>query len=234
MLIGGIQTLTLLDYPEKVSCILFTAGCNFRCGFCHNPQFVDPEEVKGLAKNLIPEDKFFKFLDSRGKFLDGVVISGGEPTLQPDLIDFIRKIKDRDLLVKLDTNGTAPETLKTLLDEKLIDYVAMDVKTVMKDYSKLCETEVETDKIKQSIDLLQNSGIDYEFRTTVLKEFHNPEIIFKIAESIKGVPKYTIQNFRPQKVLNKAFEKFQGFTPPELEELKRSAEKVLKNVVVLD
>ena len=104
----------------------------------------------------------------------------------------------------------------------------------MKDYSKLCETEVNTENIQKSIDLLQASNIAYEFRTTVLKEFHTPETILQIAESIKGVPKYTIQNFRPQKVLNKAFESFQGFTPPELEELKKSAEKVLKNVVVLD
>lgn len=133
MLIGGLQKTTLIDYPDKVACIVFTLGCNFRCGFCHNPELV----VNIDKKNSIAEDVFFKFLEKRKKVLDGVVVTGGEPLLQKDIKDFIIKIRDAGFLVKLDTNGSFPDKLKELIDLKLVDYVAMDIKTVLKKYSSV-------------------------------------------------------------------------------------------------
>ncbi len=233
MLIGGIQTLTLLDFPNKVSAIIFTAGCNFRCGFCHNPQFVDPDQIKKLTKDLIPEEKFFKFLQSRKGFLDGIVVSGGEPTIHSDIISFIEKIKNMDFLVKLDTNGTNPTVIKELLEKKLIDYFAMDIKNIPSEYDDICGVKVNLENIKTSRDLIINSGIDHEFRTTVLQNFHNKDKILEIAKFCEGANKYTIQNFRPEKTLDKKFGNFHGFLPKQLTEFKTVAEKYIKTVVVL-
>lgn len=233
MLIGGVQTLSLLDFPGKVSAIIFTAGCNFRCGFCHNPQFVDPEQIKKLASDLIPEEKFFAFLESRKNFLDGVVVSGGEPTIHQDIVSFIEQIKDVGLRVKLDTNGTNPEVIQELLDKKLIDYFAMDIKAIESKYNKICDTDVTFEKIKKSRDVILNSGIDHEFRTTVLTQFHDEKDIELIAQFCKGANKYTIQNFRPEKTLDKNFSKFSGFLPPQLAKFKEIAQKHIENVVVL-
>lgn len=234
MLIGGINTLTLLDYPEKVACIIFTAGCNFRCGFCHNPQFVLPQNVQKLKGNFIPEVKFFKFLDSRQTFLDAVVISGGEPTVQPDLIDFIKQIKERKLLVKLDTNGTNPLVLKQLLDENLIDFVAMDIKASFPHYKKIVGIEIDPSAMQESIELLLNSKIQYEFRTTVIKGFHDAAEIEAIAQLCKNAPLYTLQNFRNQKVLDEKFKQFNGFLDADLETFKTVAEKYIENVRILN
>ena len=249
MLIGGIQTLSLLDFPKKVSAIVFLAGCNFRCGFCHNPQFVIPEQIKKLQKDLIPERKFFAFLESRKDFLDGVVVSGGEPTIHPDLISFIEKIKDIGFLVKLDTNGTNPEMIKTLLEKKLIDYFAMDIKSSPQNLERICRPVGKSpqppltrgsktdsslqEKIKKSRDLILNSSIDHEFRTTVLQEFHDEKEIEAIAKFCEGTNKYTIQNFRPEKTLDEKFGSFHGFLPKKLARFKKVAEKYVKNVVVL-
>jgi len=232
MLIGGIQTLTLLDFPGKVGCIVFTAGCNFRCGFCHNPQFVDPEQVRKLSKNLIPESKFFSFLKSRRNFLDGVVVSGGEPTIQADLVDFLRKIREFDFLIKLDTNGTNPDVLERVFSEKLVDFVAMDIKNSPKKYSEICGVGVDFSSIERSKNLILNSKIDHEFRTTVLREFHDSEAIFEIAEFVRGTRKFTIQNFRSEKVLNPKFEKFRGFSEEELDGFREVAKGVLGEGVV--
>lgn len=234
MLIGGINTLTLLDYPEKVACILFTAGCNFRCGFCHNPQFVLPQNIEKLTGNFIPEIKFFKFLNSRQNFLDAVVISGGEPTIQPDLMEFIKKIKKQNLLVKLDTNGTNPKVLKELIKEKMVDFIAMDIKASLPRYEKIAGIKTNTSAIQESKKILLNSKIQYEFRTTVIKGFHDAEEIEKIAQFSKGTPLYTLQNFRNEKVLNENFKKFNGFLENELEEFKKIAQKHIKNVRILN
>jgi pyruvate formate lyase activating enzyme len=230
MLISGIQTLTLLDYPEKVAAIIFTAGCNMRCGFCHNPQFVDPEQIKKLQKNFIPEDKFFKFLKSRENLLDGIVISGGEPTLQPDLITFIQKIKQHNFLVKLDTNGTNPAVIASLLTQNLVDYIAMDIKSAPQNFAKISNpvdlklSNTIQQKITKSRDLIMNSTINYEFRTTVIKELHDLDEIDKIKEFCHGAKKYILQNFRPAKTLDPAFNKFHGFSDTEFLRLKNHAE----------
>ena len=238
MLIGGIHTLTLLDYPKKSACILFTVGCNFRCGYCHNPQFVLPEQIKTYkAKNLIPEEKFFNFLKTRKNLLDGVVISGGEPTLQPDLIQFCKKIKDEGFLVKLDTNGTAPKTIQELIDKNLVDYIAMDIKASPEKYEQICDTKIKLEDIKKSKDIIQKAGstnkLDYEFRTTVIKEYHDEKEIEQIGKFCKDAKTLTLQNFRNKKVLNPKFKTHTGVSKDDLEKFKKILKKYVKKVEIL-
>jgi len=231
MLIGGINTLTLLDYPGKTACILFTVGCNFRCGFCHNSQFVLPEEIKSYqASHLIPEEKFFNFLKSRVGLLDGVVVSGGEPTLQSDLILFLEKVKKLGFLVKLDTNGTNFQVLEKCLEKNLLDYIAMDVKASSEKYNELAGVVVDVSEIEKSRDLLMGSGIDYEFRTTVISEFHDDNEMERIGGFCKNAKRFTIQNFRNEKVLDP---KFQGFSGFEKEYLRRF-QKIVKKYEIED
>lgn len=190
MKISGLQKLTLLDFPEKVACTVFTYGCNFRCPFCHNAGLVvgeQPEEVK--------EDDFFAYLDKRKGVLDGVAITGGEPTLQKDLIPFIEKIKERGLAVKLDTNGARPEVVKEILDRGIVDYFAMDVKNGPQKYAATAGVNVDLDAIKESISLLITRAPDYEFRTTVVKGFHEKGDFEEIGKMIAGAKKYFLQKF---------------------------------------
>jgi len=165
MKIGGFQRFSLIDYPAKISAIIFTQGCNFRCPYCHNPELVDPK----LFTSAIDEDLILSFLRKRVGKLDGVVITGGEPLLQHDLIEFIKKVKEMGYLIKLDTNGSYPEKLERLLD--LIDYIAMDIKAPLEKYHDVVRTDVCTEKIMESITIILNGDIDYEFRTTVVKAF---------------------------------------------------------------
>lgn len=193
MLIVGLNKTTLLDYPQKVAATIFTGGCNFRCPFCHNSQLV-------LAPNsmeVIPEAEVFEHLKRRQGVLDGVCITGGEPTLQKDLADFIRRIKNMGYLVKLDTNGSNPKLLKLLIDEKLLDYVAMDVKAPLDsryiNVSKCNPNDVSA--VKDSLDMLKKSDLDYEVRTTVVRELHPAKDIVDIAESLKGCPQWFLQGY---------------------------------------
>ncbi len=233
MLIGGIQTLTLLDFPGKVATTIFTAGCNFRCGYCHNPELVLPELIQKNRHDFIPEEKFFNFLKSRENFLDGVAITGGEPTMQSDLVEFIAKIKDLGFLVKLDTNGTNPEMLKTLISRDLVDYFAMDIKFPLNIYDKMTNVQFPAKIFQESIDLIRNSGADYEFRTTVIAEYHTPQIIEEIAKTVAGCQRYTLQNFRPDYTLDKKFAGFHSLTVENLAELKKIAEKYIDKVKVI-
>lgn len=190
MRISGLQKLTLLDYPEKVACTVFTFGCNFRCPFCHNAGLVvgeQPEEIK--------EDDFFAYLDKRKGVLDGVAITGGEPTLQKDLIPFIKRIKGKGLAVKLDTNGARPEVIKDILDQGIVDYFAMDVKNGPKKYAATAGVDIDLNKIKESIALLIERAPDYEFRTTVVKGFHEKGDFEEIGKMIAGAKKYFLQKF---------------------------------------
>jgi len=199
MLLGGLQKTTLIDYPGKVAATVFTVGCNFRCPFCYSKELVIPEEIKKHPK--ISEEYFFDFLEKRKGLLDGVVICGGEPTIHNDLPEFSEKIKNLGYLVKLDTNGSNPEMLKELIDKKLIDYVAMDIKAPKDNYEKAIGVKINIDSIQKSIDILKNGSIDYEFRTTVVPAIHNREDIIKMAEWIKGAKKYFLQQFNSQKSL---------------------------------
>lgn len=192
MRIQGLQKTTLLDYPEKVACTVFTAGCNFRCPFCHNASLVVdiPEETE------ITEEAFFHFLKKRQGILDGVCVSGGEPLLQPGIEEFIRQIKELGYAVKVDTNGSYPDKLKYLVEEKLVDYVAMDIKNSLDAYDVTTGTDGRFLKdIKESAAFLKEGKVPYEFRTTVTKDFHTREDFEKIGQWIQGAEKYFLQSF---------------------------------------
>ena len=191
MVINGLQKLTLLDYPQHTACTIFTAGCNFRCPFCHNAGL-----VLGSNPESYTEEEILSYLEKRKGLLDGVCITGGEPTLRPDLLPFIEKVKALGFAVKLDTNGTNPALLKELLDNALVDYVAMDIKNSFEKYPETCGLDVmELDSIKESIALLIGGKVDFEFRTTVVSPLHTAEDIEALAKEISGAEKYFIQNF---------------------------------------
>ena len=191
MCIVGLQKLTLLDYPGRVACTVFLQGCNFKCPFCYNSSLIDSND-----NNFLSTNDFFDFLDKRKKVLDGVAITGGEPLLNPSIKEFIKKIKEKGFLVKLDTNWSNPNLLKELIEENLVDYVAMDIKNTFEKYQITTGVNVDIENIKKSIHLLINSSIDYEFRTTVVKEFHNIEDFKLIGEQIKGAKNYFLQSYQ--------------------------------------
>ena len=189
-MIGGLQKVTLPDFPGKVACTVFLTGCNLRCPYCHNPDLV---LTKDNGK-YISEKEFFEFLLSRKGKLDGVCITGGEPTLYPNLTNLIRRIREMGFLVKLDSNGTVPETLKLLLCEKLLDYVAIDIKNAPSQYAETCGADV-IEYVEKSVALLKNSNIDYEFRTTVCHPFHSPKCMEEIGRWLRNAKRYYIQPF---------------------------------------
>ena len=192
MRIQGLQKTTLLDYPEKVACTVFTAGCNFRCPFCHNASLV----VDIPNETQITEEAFFSFLNKRQGILDGVCVTGGEPLLHPDISEFIRKIKELGYSVKLDTNGSFPEKLKYLVEERLVDYVAMDIKNSLDTYDVTTGTDGRfLNAIEESVAFLKEGHVPYEFRTTVTKDFHTKEQFEKIGQWIRGAEKYFLQPF---------------------------------------
>lgn len=191
MLIKGLQKLTLLDYPGKMACTVFTAGCNFRCPFCHNASL-----VTNIDEERISEEEFFSFLQKRQGIIEGVCVTGGEPTLQPDLKEFLKKIKDLGYSVKLDTNGYRPEALKDIVNSGLVDYVAMDIKNSQAKYALTCGIEnLDIAKINESVEFLMSGVVDYEFRTTIVKELHTEDDIQDIVSWIKGAKKYFLQGF---------------------------------------
>jgi len=219
MLISGVQKFTLIDYPGKVACIVFTPGCNYRCGFCHNPEFVLPEKIEQIKTSFIPENVFFNFLAKRRALLDGVVITGGEPTLMYDLTDFIRKIKAMNLAVKLDTNGSNPERVKLLIAEKLIDYLAMDVKTSLDQYCAVAGPVTQAEAAAETIVLIKNSGVPHEFRSTVLPKLHSREILEKMADLVAGADRFYLQTFRPGNTLDPEFSTYQPFGASEMAQI---------------
>ncbi len=189
-MIGGLQKVTLLDFPGKVACTVFLTGCNLRCPYCHNPELV-------LSRNnvkTVSENELFEFLFSRKGKLDGVCITGGEPTLYPNLINLVCRIREMGFLVKLDSNGTVPEMLEHLLRKKLLDYVAMDIKNAPSRYAETCGANV-IEQVKKSVALLKNSNIDYEFRTTVCHPFHSPKCMEEIGHWLRSAKRYYIQPF---------------------------------------
>lgn len=191
MKICGLNKTTLLDYPGCVAATIFLGGCNFRCPFCHNGDLV----LKSGQMTGYEEKEVLAFLKKRRNVLEGVCITGGEPTLHAELPEFISKIKELGYLVKLDTNGSNPEMLKSLVKEKLIDYVAMDVKAPLTKYEKACGVAVDVEKIKQSVEFLKQGEIPYEFRTTVVKELHTGEDILEIGRYLHGASKYFLQSY---------------------------------------
>lgn len=192
MRIQGLQKLTLLDYPEKVACTIFTAGCNFRCPFCHNASLVTNIPKEGE----ITEEAVFSFLKKRQGILDGVCITGGEPLLQPEIENFIRRIKELGYAVKLDTNGSFPEKIKYLVREGLVDYVAMDIKNSLEAYARTSGTDDRfLEAIQESVRFLKEGTVAYEFRTTITKNFHNKSCIEQMGQWLIGAEKYFLQAF---------------------------------------
>ena len=208
MIIGGLQKTSLLDFPEKIAAIVFTMGCNFRCGYCHNPELIN-----GEAKI----EDVFEFLKTRQGKLDGVVITGGEPCLQKDLPEFIKQVKELGFAVKLDTNGSFPEMLEKVLPD--LDYVAMDIKAPLEKYSQIVNVDVDTSKILKSIEVLKNGGVDYEFRTTVVKSQLSFEDFEKIGQLIQGAPRYYLQRFGASKILDKSLENEKTYSTEEFERI---------------
>jgi pyruvate formate lyase activating enzyme len=234
MKISGLQKLTLIDYPGKLACTIFLFGCNFKCGFCHNPELVFSNGQKGFYS----EKDVLDFLDKRKKYLEGVCITGGEPLINPDLKELIKKIKEKGFLVKVDTNGSNPELLKEIIDQKLVDYIAMDIKTDADSYDILVGVDVDLSKIEESIKIIAKSNLDYEFRTTVIRGYHDSEKIKEIGEwvnNLVGKPKkYYIQNFIPRegKLVDDKFEKIKPFEDEELEDIKEAAMPYFEKVEV--
>ena len=194
MLIKGLQKLTLLDYPERIAATVFVGGCNFRCPFCHNASLALAERAGGKA---IDEEELFEYLRSRVGRLTGVCVSGGEPTLQPGLRDFIRRTKALGYAVKLDTNGYRPEVLESLISEGLVDYVAMDIKSSREGYGRCAGLPgIDISLIERSVGILMQGRVDWEFRTTVVRELHTEEDIRAIGEWLRGGEKFFLQTFR--------------------------------------
>ena len=227
MLIGGLHKLSLIDYPGKLSAVIFTRGCNFRCPYCHNPELIESN-----GGDFIEEDKILSFLDERKGKLDGVVVTGGEPTLQSEIVEFLERIKRLGFFVKLDTNGSYPERIKELIDRKLLDYIAMDIKAPLYKYSRTTLTSIDTERIVESIHLIMNSGIDYEFRTTVVRSLLSRDDFPKIGEMIKSAKLFVLQEFRPTKTLDPDFLKETSYTKRELEEISISLKELVSKVII--
>ena len=189
-IIDGFDKLTLLNYPDKVACTIFTKGCNFKCPYCHNSSLISLDKVNDKYEEVM------SYLNKRKGILDGVCITGGEPLIHKSTKDLIIEIKNMGFLVKLDTNGSNPSMLKELIDEKLIDYVAMDIKNTFDKYEMTIGCKTNIDNIKMSIDVIESSNIDYEFRTTIVKELHTFDDIKSIVNMLDKKSKYYIQNFR--------------------------------------
>lgn len=218
--LAGLQKTTFIDYPEKIACIVFTQGCNFRCGYCHNPELFENKEP------VLSVPAFFEFLNKRKGKLDGVVITGGEPTLHgKDLIEFIKEVKSLGFLVKLDTNGTHPDVLQELLNENLLDYIAMDIKAPLAKYKPITQTDIDTKIIKKSIDMIMNSGVDYEFRTTIVKSQLSVEDLRQIGELIQGAKRYYMQKFLATKILDETLMSEESYTDEEFKNLRTILEE---------
>lgn len=231
MLIGGFQKFSLIDYPGKISAVVFLSGCNFRCGFCHNPELVEPELIKKQPK--IPQKDIFNFLKNRQGKLDGICVTGGEPTIWKDLPQFIAKIKNMGFLVKLDTNGTNPKMVKNLINADLVDYFALDIKNSPEKYGKTVGASVSMQNIMESLKLIAASGVCLELRTTVIPNL----IALEDMESIKKwilnlriagkVDLYAIQQFRSGKNLKK---EYKSITPYKENELRKMVD-ILKTTI---
>lgn len=229
MKITGFQKLTLIDYPNRVACTLFLQGCNFKCGFCYNPELV----LEDNGEIYSPE-KILEFLKKRQIYLDGICITGGEPLLTLE-INFLKQIKELGYDIKIDTNGSFPEKLKEIIESGLVDYVAMDVKGSKEDYEKITNSEVDISKIEESIKLISEMK-DYEFRTTVIEKYHGAEEVEKIGKWLNTVcgkkpKKYCIQGFKNKgKFVDASFEKEQDVEEDYLIALKKVAEPYFEEV----
>ena len=228
MLVSGLQKLTLLDYPGKVACTVFTGGCNFRCPFCHNASLVLPEELSHDSS----ESQVLSFLRKRAGVLDGVAVTGGEPLLHPDMADFLREIKDMGFLVKLDTNGSFPDRLIALTEAGLVDRVAMDIKNDPALYAKTVGLErFDLAGVTRSKDFLLSGAVEYEFRTTVVRGLHTRESLLAAAEWIRGAKEYYLQQYKDSGAILNA-EGLGAFDERELHALADAVREIIPAVQV--
>jgi len=228
MKIKGFIKTTFIEYPGKIASMVFLPGCNFRCSFCFNPELIfESDKIED-----VDEKEIFEFLVKQKKWIDAVVISGGEPTLQKDLIDFISKIKELGFLVRIYTNGTTPDVLKQLTDEKLIDSIAMDIKAPLteEDYERITNTENFLKNVKESISLIMNSDLNYEFRTTVIPGMHSEKDIEEITKYITDANLFVLQKFLPENALDVKLKKLKTQSDEEMQKLAEIAQKYVKNV----
>ncbi len=219
MLIGGFQKFSLIDYPGEISAIIFTSGCNFRCPYCHNPELVK------MTAPIIAEIDILNFLKIRTGKLSAVSITGGEPTLQKNLAEFIGKIKRMGLLIKLDTNGSNPDMLEELIRNRLIDYVSMDIKAPIDLYAQVIHSPFSKKRIGKSIDIIMASPVRYEFRTTIVKSLLSKDDIVEIGKAISGASNYYLQKFVPSKTLDPRFINDDTYTEGELKEIAAKLEE---------
>ena len=229
MAFGGVQKTSFIDYPGKISCVIFLAGCNFTCPYCHNPEL-----AKGIPSGCIEENEVYDFLETRRNFLDGVVISGGEPTLCKDLFPLCEEIKKMGYSVKLDTNGSRPRTLRRLIEAGLVDYIAMDVKTDPFNYAPVIQDQCDPERILSSIRVVLDSDIPHEFRTTCIKPLVDAGVIERISKLVKDAMLYALQQFHNSGVLRPGFFKDKGvvYDDDELMHLKSIAEPWVQRCIV--
>ena len=228
MKIGGLQKVSLIDYPGLICATIFLQGCNFKCSYCHNPELVDSK----LFQPCIKENEVLAFLNMRKGKLDAVTITGGEPTIHDDLAAFIKKIKKMKFAVKLDTNGSQPQIVKNLLDEKLLDFIAMDIKAPLEKYKSVVKVPVNTDSIKESIKLILKAKIPHEFRTTIVQSQLEEKDILQIAELISGANSYVLQKFVPVKTLDKKLLKEKSYPDEQFQKIKKHLENENFSVII--
>ena len=228
MKIGGLQRVSLIDYPGLICATIFLQRCNFKCSYCHNPELVDTQ----LFQPCIKENEVLDFLNTRKGKLDAMTITGGEPTIHDDLVPFIKKIKKMKFAVKLDTNGSQPQVIKTLLDEKLLDFIAMDIKAPLEKYKSVVKVPVNSDLIKESIRLILKAKIQHEFRTTIVESQLEEKDILQIAELISGANSYVLQKFVPAKTLDKKLLKEKSYPDEKLQKIKKHLEHQIPSVTI--
>jgi len=229
MKIAALQKFSLIDYPGKISAVIFIRGCNFKCHYCHNPELVLPE----LYGELYPLQQVFQFFEKRKKQLDGIVITGGEPTLQDDLEDFIKKTKEFGYLVKLDTNGSQPQVLERLFRVNLIDFISMDIKAPFEKYEMVCGIKPNLENIQKSIELIKDSGIEHIFRTTVVKRYLDYSDLIEIKILVGENQKYILQNFNKSgKILDEHLRDAEQYTDLEITNFQKHIinEKIMSHI----
>lgn len=230
MRIGGFGRTSLLDWRGKVACVIYLAGCDFRCPYCHNKEIVaDPEKADD-----IDEEKIFQFIQENSDFLDGVVISGGEPTIDHDLVKLIKKLRSMKMMIKLDTNGSNPDVLDDLIGAGYVDAISMDIKSGLtrERYSAAAGVDIDPELIRRSIRIIMDSGIDYEFRTTVSPILVKPEDIESICKEIKGAKLYTLQQFRPNVCIDSRLEAMDPYKESVIRQMAETAKKYVKKVEI--
>ncbi|MDP3098715.1 MAG: anaerobic ribonucleoside-triphosphate reductase activating protein [Syntrophales bacterium] len=228
MRIGGFQKISLIDYPGRISAIVFTQGCNFRCPYCHNPELVDPAQYGPI----LPETEVLSFLEKRRGKLEAVTVTGGEPTLQKDLERFLQQIKKMGYLVKVDTNGSKPTMLERLIRGRWVDYLAMDVKGPLHKYGQIAKADVETAKILRSIELIASSGIEHEFRTTVVRSQLDKEDLIATARMLKKAQLYVLQPFMPKKTLDNQFLSELSYSTEEFAAIQKKLESKRLRIII--